>query len=258
MSNFNKTTTSESTAYAGSGAFYVADVTDLGVVTGAHIPLGIVTSANLTIETTEIEALDSSGGLNELFASVTTERTATMTFTLSELSFAKIAQHLFGTYSVISQEAIADEPHTVIELDAYIFFKKIIEDQSTVVVKDDTDTTTYVAGVDYEVETTGLKILSGGAIAASDVIHVSYTAAEHEKIEGFTKTSNKKNVIFQGISISDDKFWEFEGYKLSFKPMSALPFIAVDEFGSYELTATLEKVSNTDSNSDFFDLVKQK
>lgn len=258
MSNFNKTTTSESTAYAGSGAFYVAAVDDFGTLTGEHVPLGLVTSANLTIETTEIEALDSSGGLNELFASVTTQRTATMTFTLSELSFAKIAQHLFGSYSVIAEESVVSEPHTVIALNSYIFFKKIIKDQAAVVVTDDTDTITYVAGVDYDVETTGIKILEGGSISVDDVIHVSYTAEEHEKIEGFTKTSNKKNVIFQGISISDDKFWEFEGFKLSFKPMSALPFIAVDEFGTYELTATLEKVSDTGSNSDFFDLIKQK
>ena len=50
---------------------------------------------------------------------------------------------------------------------------------SAVVVKDDSDATTYVAGTDYEVVAAlGLIMaIDGGAIAADEVLHVSYTYA---------------------------------------------------------------------------------
>lgn len=63
---------------------------------------------------------------------------------------------------------------------------------SNVVVQDDTDTTTYDVGVDYTVnlDTGMITAIDGGAITASDVLHVSadYSAYDDITIQGFINT----------------------------------------------------------------------
>ena len=66
-----------------------------------------------------------------------------------------------------------------------------------ILVQDDADTITYVAGTDYEIDTTlkddhigRIKVLADGSIADGDTIHVTYgyAAAVYSKIKAFKQT----------------------------------------------------------------------
>lgn len=261
--NMNKNAVTKSFVFAGGGSFYLADVDGNGVKLSDYEPMGIVDTASLTIEATNIEKYDPSSGLNELFSRLTVQQSATMTFTVSEISYKKIAQFLFGTYSETALEAIVDEAYTVKTLDALLAFGKLIDDSVAVSVVDADDATVYVEGVNYDLDASGIYIFSDAEqtakgsttnIAVDTNLKISYTAKASENIAGFTETSNRKAVYFQGVSLDDEENWIFDGYKLSFEPLSALPFISVEDYATYELTATLEKVTGRDSS--FFELKK--
>lgn len=255
MSNFNKSATQDSVTFVGGGAFYVADVDELGNVTGAWEFLGIVTSGTVSIEVTETEAQDPTSGINELFSKLVTARNASLSLTLSDFDYKKIAQHLFGTYSELVSEAVVDEEHTVNGLDTWILLDKQV-DQSTIVVKDQSDQA-YVEDVDYETEPLGIKVLSTGSITDAEVLKISYTTLAEEMVEAFTKDSNKKAIKFQGLSRQDGKTFALHGYKVSFTPMSAMALIAPEEAAQYELTGSFEKVSGK-TDSPFYDIKKLK
>lgn len=258
MANLNLNATTESFAFAGGGAFYLADVDNKGKMTSGFTPMGLVDSAVMSIEATNIEKYDPSGGLNELFSKITVQQSGTMTFTVSEISYKKISDFLFGTYSETDEEIVADEEHTVKEAGTLITFGRVLKEGATVSVD------TFEEGVHYAVDSSGIWIYTkeeqteNGAtnfIEAGTVLSCGYTAAAMENIAGFTKSSNKKRVYFQGRSLDDGKDWIWEGYKLSFEPLSALPFVSTEDFATYELTAQLEKVSGHDSS--FFELRKE-
>ena len=63
---------------------------------------------------------------------------------------------------------------------------------SSVIVKDATDTTTYELGVDYALDADAgtISAISGGAITASDVLHVTYDNSAYDDItiQGFTES----------------------------------------------------------------------
>lgn len=264
MANLNKNAVTKSFVFAGGGAFYLANVDGQGNRLDDFVPMGVVDSASLTIEATNIEKYDPSSGLNELFSRLTVQQSATMTFTVSEISYAKIAEFLFGTYSEIASEAITAEAYTVANVDSLLAFGKLIDESVAVVVDDADSAVTYVEGVNYDLDASGIYIFSveeqtaRGAttdkIEVGTNLEIDYTAKAMEKIDGFTQTSNRKAVYFQGASLDDNQEWIFEGYKLSFEPLSALPFISVEDYATYELTATLEKVSGRTSS--FFELKK--
>ena len=60
-----------------------------------------------------------------------------------------------------------------------------VRNVGSVVVQDDTDTTTYVDGTDYKLDavTGRLQILEGGGIADDDVLHIDYTPATETRTQ---------------------------------------------------------------------------
>lgn len=70
-------------------------------------------------------------------------------------------------------------------------------DVSSVVVKDETDVTTYVLGTDYEITSARLgmiKVLSTGSIGDGDTLHVSYDYAAETGYEIEGGTDNEKRI----------------------------------------------------------------
>jgi len=75
------------------------------------------------------------------------------------------------------ENAVADEAVTVTALATWYALAHQRLRPGTVVVQDETDTTTYSEGTDYVIDYGNgkIKALSGGGISASDVLHVDYT-----------------------------------------------------------------------------------
>lgn len=92
---------------------------------------------------------------------------------------------------------------------------------SNVVVKDATDVTTYVEGTDYTVnyEAGTITVLSsGGSIAVSDTLHVTYDNAAYDDIaiEGYIETKIEGVLVFTGRSANG------LNYKYTFHRVSLL------------------------------------
>ena len=88
-------------------------------------------------------------------------------------------------------------------------------DVSSVVVKDDTDTTTYVAGTDYEVNAAlgMIKALSTGDISDDDVLHVSYSYAAET---GYQVNIGTKSLIRVAVLIDGEDEFTGEACKAEF------------------------------------------
>ena len=71
---------------------------------------------------------------------------------------------------------------------------------SAVTVKDSTDTTTYVAGTDYEVWESGLYIPSGSTITDAADIHVAYTYGVQDVVEMIMNSGKEYSMIFSGLN----------------------------------------------------------
>ena len=82
------------------------------------------------------------------------------------------------------------------------FVRLVHQDVSSVVVKDATDTTTYVAGTDYTVNAAlgMIETLSGGAIADGATLHVTYSYAAQSgyQVNIGTKTLIRVAILIDG------------------------------------------------------------
>ena len=115
------------------------------------------------------------------------------------------------------------------------------ESLSTVVVKDETDTTTHVLGTDYNLnaELGLIEPLVGGGIAEDDVLHLSFDYAEvnRDKIEAGSNTLIEGRLVLFGINLATNKRVKVEIDDLQIKPSSVIDFLA-DEFLPLELEGT--------------------
>lgn len=105
-----------------------------------------------------------------------------------------------------------------------------------ILVQDATDTTTYVAGTDYEMitllkdEVIGrFKVIEGGSITESDVLHVTfgYLAADYTEVQAFANTQIEGKMRF----VSDNPAGgnqELEIWRVSLAPSGDTAMIGED------------------------------
>lgn len=102
----------------------------------------------------------------------------------------------------------------------------------TLVVKDATDATTYVAGTDYEIneQLAVLTPLAGGAIDDDDVLHLGYneTAQSGYEILGSTALGKKIMLMLDGRNLFSGQKILLKIPKLKLKPSGTLSFIGSD------------------------------
>jgi len=164
--------------------------------TGKYRDLGNVKEGKITIETEKKEHFSTKGKLKVKDKEIITQIKATGSLTLEDININNFRMFMLGdniNEQTITAGNVTDESITAaIGLWLPLQYKSI----SNVVVKDSGGTTTYTAGIDYEVdEQEGLiRVLPGGAINDGDNILVSYDYA------GYTKYQFKaaKNPVLQG------------------------------------------------------------
>ena len=112
-------------------------------------------------------------------------------------------------------------------------------DQATVVVKDETDATTYVLDTDYSLQyqpnggMTVITPLAGGAIPANSVLHVTGDNASYEaiKIEAFTK--NKVECALRFVSCAANGIsYEYFFHKVSLRASGDMTLKNATEFAT--------------------------
>ncbi len=113
---------------------------------------------------------------------------------------------------------------------------------SSLVLKDDTDTTTYVNGTDYTADTTAgmFKVLSTGSIGDGDTLHASYAfgALSARQIIAATQTEVRALVRLDGKNLANQKKVEVVCYEAVLVPSGELD-LAGKKFVTFGLSGSL-------------------
>jgi len=132
------------------------------------------------------------------------------------------------------------------------FLKTVNPNISNVVVKDVTDTTTYVLDTDYSIidaELGMIQVIDGGAIVLNDVIHVTYdhTLRTSSKVQGGIENAITVELLLKGNNLVNGEAIVVNCWKVKLAPTTAVDFLN-DEFVEIELDGRLELVTNKPSS----------
>lgn len=222
-------------AFIGKGSIYLEEIGgNMGL-----LPFGNCPELTLSFAEDKKEMQDSEGAGGGVVASVS--RISSVTGSISALSISKenIALALRGLISTESVTAVTDEAKVVYH-GAFVEFAKV-PDVSTIVIKDQTDTTTYVAGTDYEVKSSGVVILEGGNISNGDSVKLSYTPKGAVVVESLATSAKEYRMVFDGLNEADSgNPVELVCHKVKFSPAQALSLIS-DDFATLPLAFDILK-----------------
>lgn len=108
---------------------------------------------------------------------------------------------------------------------------------TSVVVKDVTDVTTYVAGTDYDVTAGGLFIPTGSSIDDGDTLHVAYSYAGENLVQALTDSGQDYVLRFVGLNeAKSGKPTVVQVHRARFGPVQDMALIG-DDYASIALTA---------------------
>lgn len=174
----------------------------------------------------------------------------------SDLKPANLALALFGANSTVAAGSAVSESHTATQ---GAMIRLAYSNPSSVVVKDETDTTTYDVGDDYTVGAAGITITAGSAISNDDVIHISYSYGAMEIIEAAVASGDEYYILFQGQNRANSgKMVHADLYKVRFGPAKEVSLLG-KEFSSIGLTGTLlADTSRPNGTSQYFTIRVQE
>ncbi len=150
------------------------------------LDLGNIPNFSMQRNVTTLDHFTVKDGVRQKDLTIITEASIGFSFSIDEFSAENLNLIMFGSGVTAANQSSGSAVSEVVNapaiLDRSVFLA--FTNVSSVVVKDVTDTTTYVEGTDYEIvnATTGeLKILSGGSISVSDELHISYDYAARNR-----------------------------------------------------------------------------
>ncbi len=180
-------------SYIGSGKVYMRDRN----ATGGLIEIGNVSKLEVGTdeETKELKDFRSPGGgvLNE----VRRISGVTLSMTLHDLSPENLARALYGTTSAVTAGSVTDEAVTA-KKGALVRLAHV--NPTSVTVKNDSGSETYVAGTDYEVRPAGIFILEDGDIANNSTIKVSYSYGAQDVVQALAGATGEYEHVFEGLN----------------------------------------------------------
>lgn len=207
--------------------------------------ISIGNATRFAINETEVDVkerfsrqLDSYG---QALDSVAINKPPKISIEIDEARAENLALALKGTIEVVdvASGSVSGESITAAH-DAYVALE--YENVSNVVVKDETDTTTYTEGTDYEVNTRmgWIKVLSTGSIADGDTLHVSYDygAKKAYKIKGSKQAEILCQIVLDGENVVNNKRCRVKVYQAKVRPSAEVDFLA-DDYVKISLEGTL-------------------
>lgn len=209
----------------------------VGVKAGA--PLGNTSkmTAAITTDRKELPNYQGGGGNDDVFEQF---KSGTLSLSARHVSIATLELALGGTATTVPTGAVADEVQTVVALDVLIDLDTMQDMSASMTVKDSTGTTTYVEGTDYIRKRAGLIPITGGTIAALDVLKISYTTLPHQRIQALVNLLQEKRVLFDGVNERSGKPWQGVFHRVKFGPAKSIEFIGQD-FVSFDVEGEILK-----------------
>lgn len=192
-----------------AGQVYLATYGD-GDIVGALAGPFEVDQLELTPGSDTKELLSRRPGMyGQVRATVQIPKSTDLAISFGSVDRVTLTMALLGSQVLKSQAAgdVVNQNLTVTEKGVWFELGK--KDISAVVVKNDFNDVTYVAGTDYEVnERLGLiSILESSAIATNVVLHVSYhhAASSDVEIAGSVVNQVKARIVFDGVNLVDQR-----------------------------------------------------
>ena len=172
------------------------------------------------------------------YASVSRIDNVSIKLKLHDLNPTNVARAIFGSEAVVATGTVLDEV-TIGYKGGLMPLAHV--NPTAVVVTNSAATTTYVAGVDYEVKGGGLLILETGAITNGQSLKTDYAFAEYTKVEAMTTGSVILELHFEGLNEADSgKPVILDVYRAQLSPTKALSLLG-DKFSDLEVEAEVLK-----------------
>ena len=187
----------------------------------------------------------------QVLESVNLAQPTEFTMDLKEVTGDILVMAFLGTSAALNQASgsMAAKSVTVTKLGRWVElgFKNL---EALQAVTNTTAVTTYVEGVDYELNRPlgWIRALEDGAIAVNDVIKVTgaYKAATGSIIKGSTRTEVRARIVFDGINQADQNQCTVDVYEAVLAADSAFDFLA-DDFGNVSLKGRLKTPAGKDA-----------
>lgn len=201
------------TPYSGIGCIFGAPVDASGTLLGPLRKLGNVYPLSLQVQTEQKKQTsrmcDTAG---QTLATKTQLADTIGSMTLRQWDARALAWALSGEEVELSETGGSVTDENVTALGAGDYAPLANSNVSSVVVKDETDTTTYEEGTDYLLNANLglLTIIESGGISKDDVLHVSYT---NDARSGYRVNIGSKTLI--RIAIKGDLENEYTGDKMA-------------------------------------------
>jgi hypothetical protein len=233
-------------SYIGSGKIYMRDLSG----SGGLIEVGNVSKLDIGTEeeTKELRDYRSPGGgvINE----VRRITGVTLAMTLHDLSPENLAMALYGTTEAVAAGSVTGETVTA-QVGALV--RLAHTGISNVVVQDETDTTTYTAGTDYEVRPGGIFILSTGAITDGETLHVAYDYGAQDVVQALDGAQGTYELVFEGLNEArSGKPVIVDVWRARFGAVSTISLIG-DDYAGLELSGkALKDTSKPSGTSQYF------
>jgi len=175
-------------------------------------------------------------------------------FTLTDINRKNLAMAMFGTDAEFTQSAgdnVAAAESITGHTDKWTkLVSRKLDPETPPVVKDETDTTTYVEDTDYEVDyhVGRIKVLSGGSITDEDTLMVGSTwlaITGGFKIDGLEVNKLEAYIRMVGKDQANDRDCEVIVYKAQIEPAGDLNWLS-EEFVDLEFSG---KILDTDDGN---------
>lgn len=228
----------EAKSYIGSGQIYVREWGS----NDPQIEVGNCSQVNLApqVESKTLPDYTTPGG--GLASEVSRNTGVDFSYTFHSFNADNLARAMRGEVTIVPAGTVTDEAHASYE-GGFIKLAKI--PSGSIVVTDNTATTTYTEGTDYEVRTGGIFILAGttipDSVAGANNIKVDYAYAAQKRVQAMVNSAKNYEVTFAGLNEADSgKATVIQMHKVSHGVMSQFAAIG-DDFGAGEVTGKLQK-----------------
>jgi len=203
-------------ALRAGGKLYGVEYASDGTVTDDFIYFGETHNINKNAESEQVEIMNTEGCTQSIGASSTKSSKLTLDWETFAYSPENIARAFLGTEGTVGQSIQTAQAAILTAVQTGTFRFIGFYSTTTLVVKDTTDTDTYVLDTDYtfDADSGMIGIIIGGGIADDDDINLTVTAdaydgATVEYLDNVTKTFK---LLFIGCPSNGDKievtFWK--------------------------------------------------
>ena len=229
-------------SFIGAADAYIDVLTDTAVRTGLELKGNCTNFTPKPDSERKEQTATGKSNYGQVLASVTLPKPMTAKITFNQLDQGLFAAAFFGADSAFTQASgnLVDEPVITIA-DRFVEIGKL--KLSTVVVKNEAGTVTYVLDTDYELNTTlgMIKALSTGAITAGQTVEVSaaHAAIAGTQMKAMTKSNVRIRIKLDGKNYSDGREFITDVYQMRLNPTSEFSFVG-DNFVDVSFDGVLE------------------